>query len=325
MKRSFASTFAVDLERFLLFKRGLGYRYRREEFFLHAFDRFVCARTRARRPRAPIEDLLREWLARNADRKPISVAWECSVLRQFCMHRRRQTPRAFVPSRKWTPQSTASGSFLPHVLTEADVKTLLHLTASLDRPAFRAPLYRTLLLVLYCTGVRFGEGLRLRLCDVDLEDGLLFVAESKGRARWVPFHPSLGREIQRYLVERQAYVRARTRPDDRLFVGCNKARLPISTAHNTLCTLFRRADLKPDSGRLGPRPTDLRHTFAGHRLELWYRGGADIHARLPWLSAYMGHDNILGTERYLTATPRLLALAARRLRNRVAIDRSGQR
>jgi integrase/recombinase XerD len=324
MKHRFVSAFAADLMGFLAFKRGLGYRYRREEFLLRAFDRFVRAHTRRRRSVA-MEDLLREWLARNKARKPISVAWECSVLRQFCMHRRRKTPGVFVPSRKWTPQSTASGSFLPYVLTQANVKTLLRLTASLDRPTFRACLYRTLLLVLYCTGVRFGEGLRLRLCDVALDDGLLFVAESKGRARWVPFHPSLRREIQRYLLERKRYVGAQTRPDDRLFVGCNKARLPINTAHDTLCTLFRRAGLKPDSGRSGPRPTDLRHTFAGHRLERWYRAGADIHARLPWLSAYMGHDNILGTERYLTATPQLLALAAYRMRRSTAIVRSGLR
>jgi integrase len=205
------------------------------------------------------------------------------------------------------------------VLSKGDVKTLLRLTASLDRPEFYARLYRTLLLVLYCTGVRFGEALRLRLCDVDLDDGVLFVAGSKGRARWVPFHSSLAREIERYLIARRAYAGARTRPDDRLFVGVNKTRLPISTAHNMLCTLFRRAGLKPAAGRVGPRPTDLRHTFAGHRLERWYRAGVDIHARLPWLSAYMGHDNILGTERYLHASPRLLETAARRMRRRAAV------
>src|SRR5687768_6070160 len=119
MKHCFVSVFAADLDRFLAFKRGLGYRYRREEFLLHAFDRFVLART-SRRRSDTMDVLLREWLARNKVRKPISVAWECSVLRQFCLHRRRQIPGAFVPSRKWTPQSTASGAFLPYVLTEAD-------------------------------------------------------------------------------------------------------------------------------------------------------------------------------------------------------------
>jgi integrase len=76
------------------------------------------------------------------------------------------------------------------------------------------------------------------------------------------------------------------------------------------------AGLKPAGGRSGPRPYDLRHTFAVHRLQRWYRAGIDIHARLAWLSAYMGHDDILGTETYLTATPELLAVAARRLQRR---------
>ncbi len=315
MTLAFMSPLAAEIERFLAFKRALGFRYGRPEFLLRAFDRFVLARSGHRR-RLAFEDALRDWLARNEDRKPISVAFEYGVLRQFCMYRRREDPSAFVPARSWAPQSTASGSFLPHVLTAANVKAILQLAASLERPSFRAPLYRPLLLVLYCTGIRFGEALHLRLGDVDLHHAVLFVAESKGRARWVPFHRSLVREIERYLVARRAFAVAR--PGDRLFVGFKKDRLPISTAHDTLCALFRRAGLKPESGRVGPRPYDLRHTFAVHRLERWYRAGVDIHARLPWLSAYMGHDNILGTETYLTATPRLLDLAARRLRRRLS-------
>jgi integrase len=61
----------------------------------------------------------------------------------------------------------------------------------------------------------------------------------------------------------------------------------------------------------------MRHTFAVHRLTDWYRQGLDIHARLPWLSAYMGHDNVLGTEVYLTATAELMALASQRFEQRL--------
>jgi len=74
--------------------------------------------------------------------------------------------------------------------------------------------------------------------------------------------------------------------------------------------------LKPEKGRSGPRPYDLRHAFAVHRLSQWYSQGVDLHARLPWLSAYMGHVDIIGTETYLNATPELLALAGDRLRRR---------
>ena len=79
---------------------------------------------------------------------------------------------------------------------------------------------------------------------------------------------------------------------------------------------YRSAKLKPAQGRGGPRPYDLRHTFAVHRLTHWYRQRVDLHARLPWLSAYLGHVDLLGTETYLTATPELLGLAAERLRRR---------
>ena len=90
----------------------------------------------------------------------------------------------------------------------------------------------------------------------------------------------------------------------------------MTTASDTLRTLYRRAGLKPPRGRVGPRPYDLRHTFAVHRLTRWYREGADLHGRLPWLSAYLGHVDLLGTETYLTATPELLALAGNRFRRR---------
>jgi integrase len=86
--------------------------------------------------------------------------------------------------------------------------------------------------------------------------------------------------------------------------------------------LLCEAGLKPLKGREGARPYDFRHAFAVQRLERWYRAGADLHAQLPWLSAYMGHDNILGTEKYLHATPWLLETAARRLRRRLRSPRS---
>jgi integrase/recombinase XerD len=171
-------------------------------------------------------------------------------------------------------------------------------------------------LVLYCTGVRFGEALRLRIRDLDVRRRVLFIEESKGRSRWVPFHPSLAIEIERYLRARRDFVGADAAPDDRVFVGSNRCKLASSTAAGTFAKLYRSAGLKPARGRIGPRPYDLRHTFAVHRLTRWYRQGVDLHGHLPWLSAYLGHVNLLGTEVYLTATPELIALAGDRLHHR---------
>jgi integrase len=316
MTLAFTSPIGKELAAFLGFKRARGYRYARAEFTLRSFDRFVALRVKPRRFWRLDETML-AWLGRRSDRKPISVSSELSVLREFWRYLRRFDPRRFAREPLW-PRLPTESRFAATVLSPAQVRLLLRLIGRLDRPRFRRFLYRSLFLVQYCTGLRFGEALRLRICDVDLRRRLLFVAEFKGRSRWVPFHPSLATELGRYLRARRSFVGADPRPDDRLFVGVNLRRLPVETASGTLRKLYRMSGLKPAQGRIGPRPYDLRHTFAVHRLTRWYQQGVDLHSRLPWLSAYLGHVNLLGTETYLAATPDLLCLAADRFRRRYA-------
>lgn len=310
----FVSNLATELDAFLAFKRTMGSPYVRAEFTLRSFDRFVQKYARRHRP-FRLDEAILAWLAsQSRDRKPVSVTVDLGTVRQFCLYRRRRDPAAFVPGRVWAPQSTKS-DFLPFVFTDVQIRDLLRRATSLD-PRFRAVVFHALLLVLYCTGLRFGEALRLRIKDVDLDGGLLFITESKGRSRWVPFHRSLGRELARYAVARRAL--AAGGPNDPFFIDPRGRPLRIKTASYCIRALLRAAGLKPAVGRVGPRPYDIRHTFAVHRLTRWYRGGVDINERLPWLSAYMGHNDILGTESYLTATPELLAIASRRFERHVA-------
>jgi integrase/recombinase XerD len=56
---------------------------------------------------------------------------------------------------------------------------------------------------------------------------------------------------------------------------------------------LRKLGLKPPTGRKGARPDEFRHAFAVHRLTAWADEGVDIHAKLPLLSAYLGHQNLL--------------------------------
>jgi site-specific recombinase XerD len=310
MTNRFASIWAAEFRAFLAFKHSLGYSYSRSELRLRALDRFLIDQTRVRDQKRLDESIL-SWIERGPGRKPISVSCELTVIRQFYAFLRRRGCRGLrEPS--W-PKMPVSSDYVPYVFTTEEIRKLLHLTSKLGEP-FRQITYRTLILVLYCTGLRFGEALRLRLRDVDVEKATLFVVESKGRSRWVPYHRSLCLELKRYLVARNAYTPAG--PDDRLFVNAHRTRLQTVTASKTVRQLLRTAGLKPKAGRVGPRPYDLRHAFAVHRLTRWYLSGVDLHSRLPWLSAYMGHDDLLGTETYLTATPKLLALAGVRFRHR---------
>jgi integrase/recombinase XerD len=314
MKRAFASPLGGHMAAFLAFKRARGFGYVRAEFILRSFDRFLSSQAR-QRPTWHASDMMLAWLASRPGRKAISVAMYLSVIREFWRYLHRCAPRRFPNEPRWPRLPTETG-FAAHVFSLAQVRLLLRLIGVLNGPTFRRALYRTLLLILYCTGLRFGEAVRLRIRDVDLQRRVLFISESKGRSRWVPFHPSLAVELTRYLGARQAFVGYAAALDDPFFVGWNRRELRIKTASETFRRLYRSAKLKPAQGRVGPRPYDLRHTFAVHRLTRWYRQGVDLHGRLPWLSAYLGHVDILGTETYLSATPELMALASDRFRRR---------
>lgn len=310
MTRRFQSRLAPDLERFLVYKRALGCAYRRAEFTLRSFDRYVATHG-PKRGALPLEDLLRNWLGCNEHRKPRTVAGDLAPLRAFCRYRRRTDPRAFVPGPNWTPLQ-AQAPFTPHPLSLAQVRDLLAAAATLKGPALRARTCRLFLLLLYCTGLRPGEPVRLTLSDVDLRQRVLWIRESKGKTRLVPFRGDLEAEIRSYLRHRAKVSRA----DTTLLVDSHGHAYSTHRASDTVRCLLRRIGLKPARGRAGPRAMDLRHTFAVHRLTRWQRARVDIQGRLPLLSAYMGHDNLLGTETYLHATAELLGTASHRFQAR---------
>lgn len=313
----FKSVLADELAEYLALKRALGYAYRSVGFFLRSLDRYVSAHAPRRGP-LPLDRLVHAWLTDGRPRAPRTLDRRLSAVRMFFEFRKSRGGGGYVPDRNLTHART---QFVPHVLSKADVRALLKAAKALAGPPERALAFHTLILILYCTGLRHGEAVRLQLEDVDLRRRVLNVRESKGRTRFVPFGSDLGQELGRYLRKRpapQANQRAfLLRPD-----GCGYA---TSTTWWTLRQLFQRVGLKPGdkhaSGRVGPRPTDFRHTFAVHRLTRWYRAGVDLHVRLPLLSAYMGHNDLLSTQVYLTATPELLAGASRRFERRLRQSR----
>jgi len=57
----------------------------------------------------------------------------------------------------------------------------------------------------------------------------------------------------------------------------------------------------------------MRHRFATEALVRWYRSGADVERKLPFLSAYLGHVHVRDTYWYLSASPELMREAMSRL------------
>jgi integrase len=171
---------------------------------------------------------------------------------------------------------------------------------------------RTLILLLYSACLRHGEALRLTINDVDLDQAVLHIRETKFyKSRLVPMNSQLNTVLKQYVA--QCDLKFIGEPDGPFFSYRDGRPLIQSTIQG----IFRRqcvlANVKrPDKTRYHPRLHDLRHTGAVHRLIAWYRSGANLQLLLPQLATYLGHINLSATQHYLTLTPELLHEASLR-------------
>lgn len=211
-------------------------------------------------------------------------------------------PVGLLPWRKrWRP---------PFIYTPADLDKLLAAARGLESP-LRAATYETLFGLLAVTGMRVGEAIRLDQSDLDFDQAVLHIRESKfGKSRLVPVHASTMARLQAY-TERRGEYRPRD-GNDSLFVSLTGKRLIYVSVDDVFRQLRTVSGIGAGSS-IQPRIHDLRHTFAVSTLLDWYRDRADVDARIPWLTAYLGHHDPSSTYWYLSAAPQLLALAAQRL------------
>lgn len=206
----------------------------------------------------------------------------------------------------------------PHIYSTDELQRLVESTASLHvaHSPLRAPMYRALLLLLYGSGLRISEALRLTLSDVDFGERIITVRDTKfHKSRLVP----IGRRLATELATFVALRRQHPSPDgegSRFFTTRCGHRCTYHSVNVVFQRLRRAANIVCPLGesRL-PRLHDLRHTAAVHRVIAWYRGGQDVQRLLPQLATFLGHADIKSTQRYLKMTPELLDEASQRFAN----------
>ncbi|MEU1185980.1 tyrosine-type recombinase/integrase [Streptomyces sp. NPDC005820] len=197
----------------------------------------------------------------------------------------------------------------PFVYSDADVIAVMTAADEIG-PPLRAATYRTLVGLLAATGLRVGEAINLNHDDIDWAEGVLRIRETKfGKSRLVPLEPSSVDALREYGILRNRIAPC---PDDRsFFVSRTRRRLIYAVVAPTFRRLVTSAGVGTDAPN-PPRLHDLRHSFAVRTLLTWYRTGADVQAKIPSLSTYLGHRDPSSTYWYLSAAPELLALAAAR-------------
>lgn len=147
--------------------------------------------------------------------------------------------------------------------------------------------------------------MNLRVCDVDFTEKVLAIRDTKfHKSRLVPFTDAVAIPLANYL---ELFPPASN--EAILFASCcsrsKGEQYGASWIHTQFRTLLRMSEIPYGGPDRGPRPHDMRHTFAVHCLNSWVLAGEDLTAGLPVLSTYLGHNDLSGTQRYLQLTAQM--------------------
>jgi integrase/recombinase XerD len=303
---------------YLSVQRALGRDYETEERTLLGLDFFLVRRyPRAGRLTAA---MFAAWATGLHSLCPTTARMRMLCVRKFCCHFARARPGMFIPDLRTFPKEVPHQA--PYLLSEPEVARLLAATATL-RFTRSNPLHpqtiRLALLLTFCCGLRRGEILKLRLADIDTEEMVLRINETKFyKSRLVPVSPSVADELRRYLSMRRRKKMPIEPGAPLVWNGWprrNGQVVALSSAPfwHTWKRVCRCARVFDHRGRL-PRLHDLRHGFAVEALRRAYDSGQNAQAVLPRLARYMGHAGIQFTHYYLKFTEPLRCAASDRFR-----------
>lgn len=310
----FASVHGAFMRSHIALMRSSGYRYNTQASSFLRFDRFLQGRADV--TALPLTVLLQQWVAESTT---LNHAVERQqVARNLARAWQRIDPSVELPKvdRRLSRQRVLEQR-RPYIYTPQEVRHLLETARELPSP--RSPLrpltLYTMIVLAYCAGLRLGELARLDLGDVRVAAGEIAIRETKFfKSRTLPLADSVVVALRGYLEARQRAGAPQDGSSGLFWHMQGTGRYSRVMTHKLLVRVLRRAELKPGSGRVGPRIHDLRHSMVVNRMLTWYREGINPQARLPFLATYLGHKDINSTLVYLTVTQELLQEASERFR-----------
>lgn len=297
------------VETYLNFKHSLGMRMESEGVVLLAFCRAMGDRDiKSVKPAAA--------LAFISGTGPITRAWKqkASVLRSFYRFALARELTKMVPLPATDPRFPTLRP--PYIYSTAEIERLLVATDILHVP--RTPLralgFRTLLLLLYSTGMRISEALALTLDDVDLVERVITIRDTKFfKTRFVPTGPKLTDALSEYARCRIRDLPMPTGTAAAFFVRTHGTHWDRGWTEALFCRVRKEANvIREGDIKVQPHLHDFRHTMVQHQLLAWYRADRDVQHLLPRLATYLGHVDIRSLQHYLSITPELLHEANQR-------------
>jgi integrase/recombinase XerD len=301
MTNTYTSILADALRGFVQERQALGYTCRKQVASLKRFDRF-CVEVGHSRVCLPSELAMR-WAEKKPFESEDARGRRIRLVRMLARYMVRSGYDAYIyPQHLGVSQSSM---YEPYLFTERElarvfdrVDRCLPIRSSPHRHHVFPLLYR----MLYGCGLRVSEALNLTVGDVDTKEGTLTIKNAKfHKDRLVPMSPSLAERCRIY-TEAMHPLR---QPERAFFPAAHGGRYSEKRIYDYFRRFLWEAGISHGGRGKGPRLHDMRHAFAVHCLKRWVRNGTDLTVALPYLSAYLGHAGLKGTQRYLRLTAEL--------------------
>lgn len=238
------------------------------------------------------DDVAAYFAARHGTSKTASVNRRLAVLKRFYQLALRNGSIRADPCRLIRPAKQSTR--IPKTLTEAQVEALLG-APDVDTPLGLRD--RTMLELMYASGLRVSELVLLKTIELGMNEGVLRITGKGNKTRLVPFGEEARAWLERYMrASRPAILAGRS--DDALFITGRGAAM----TRQMFWVLIKKHALR--AGIHSPlSPHTLRHAFATHLLN----HGADLRV----VQLLLGHSDISTTQIYThVARERLKVLHA---------------
>jgi integrase len=298
MLDTFTSIIAQEIEDYLAMRAASGIGTSRARHHLMSLDSY-CVRAGLGAKELPRE-LVEQW-SDAAGGSAHARRSRLSAVRGLAAYLNALGVSAHVPR---LPK--CGSSYTPYLFTEDEADALF---ASIDGMCVQgdeAPsavaMMPMLVRVLYGTGLRLGEALALRWEDVDMRTGVLLVRKAKNdRQRYVPMGASLTAILNNYrtsgICARKGCLPVFSDPSGKVMSqGQARGLFSMALADAGI------ANARTRKGERGICPHCLRHTFTVRSFLKMEEEGRPFLESNPYLSAYLGHENLACTDQYLKSS-----------------------
>lgn len=280
-------------------KRAAGYPYNESARILRHFDQMIAKEF----PEAETitKCIVDSWISHQSDVHQNTLLRRMTPVRQLSVYMSGLGVETYIVPGHIPDKQI---KFDPHIYTKEELIRLFEVIDNLPVSVF-SPYKRYIAPVLFrfcfLCGMRLSETVNLKTDDVDTDNGILTIQESKC---WKKRKVFLSDEVSGMVKEYDEII-SKIVPDRKMFFPAVKGDKPIRPCSIDLWfKLIKEEAFKDiDHSDARMRIHDLRHTYATERLNRWTEEGTNVSVMYPYFSRYLGHSNFYDTDYYLKLAP----------------------